>query len=164
MRAFSFALTACVWRRRPCIDLSLAGRINGLDMRGYAMFIQKVMRITIMATLLHCAVANAAHAQQAGTMRYNNVSKKMEFYDGDGWFNFALGVPVGACASEGTMDFDPLLGILGSYRYCNGANWIEILGVTTLALCVKLGEIEVSGNKLQVCNGLFWVNIKGAAA
>lgn len=62
------------------------------------------------------------------------------------------------------MDFDPLLGILGSYRFCNGVQWIEIVGVTTLSLCSKLGEIEVNGDKLQVCNGLFWVNIKGTAA
>ncbi|MBU0858637.1 MAG: hypothetical protein KJ667_01750 [Alphaproteobacteria bacterium] len=96
-------------------------------------------------------------------MRYNNVSKRMEFHDGSGWFNFGLGLPVGACGKEGEMDFDPLLTILGSYRFCNGTNWIQIVGLTTLALCSKKAAIEVSGNKLQVCNGTFWVNIKGAA-
>ena len=128
------------------------------------MNIRRAALAAILLLLVQFGVMQNASAQQAGSMRYNDISKKMEFHDGSDWFNFALGIPVESCSSEGTMDFDPLLGILGSYRFCDGTNWIEIVGVTTLALCGKLGEIEVTGNKLQVCNGLFWVNIKGAAA
>ena len=128
------------------------------------MHIRRAAALIILLLFVQCGGVQNASAQQAGSMRYNNISKKMEFHDGTGWFNFAIGVPVGGCSTEGAMDFDPLLGILGSYRFCNGTQWIEILGVTTLAICTKLGEIEVTGSKLQVCNGLFWVNIKGAAA
>lgn len=128
------------------------------------MLIRRIIKIFILTLMLQYAAMQSAAANQAGSMRYNDVSKRMEFHDGTGWFNFALGVPVGGCTREGEMDYDPLLGILGSYRYCNGSLWIQVLGVTTLDVCSSKAAIEVTGNKLQVCNGLFWVNIKGLPA
>lgn len=101
---------------------------------------------------------------QSGSMRYNDISKSMEFHDGNAWHNFLLGLPVGPCSHEGEMDFDPLLSVLGTYRFCNGTDWIQVLGVTTLDFCSQKAAIEVTGNKLQVCNGIFWVNIKGLPA
>jgi hypothetical protein len=126
--------------------------------------IRKLTAGAFLLLLLQFLIANPAAAQQAGAMRYNGTTNKMEFYDGTGWYNFGLGLPVGSCSTPGTMDYDPLLTILGSYRFCNGTSWIQIIGLTTLTPCAQKATIEVSGDKLQVCNGLFWVNIKGSAA
>jgi len=107
----------------------------------------------------------ATHAEAAdveGTMRYNEVSKQMEFYDGVRWYNFGLGVILGTCTQAGAMDYEPLL--LTSYQYCNGTHWVKIVGIPTLAVCPTAGMIEYRQSTFMVCNGLLWTNIKGFAA
>ena len=97
-----------------------------------------------------------------GSMRYNQITKQMEFYDGVRWYNFGLGVILGTCDQPGAMDYEPLL--LISYQYCNGTNWIKIVGIPTLAVCPKAGMIEYRQSTFMVCNGLLWTNIKGLAS
>jgi|GEM_PF-2157929 hypothetical protein len=114
--------------------------------------------------------ANPAKAQVAGTMRYNDVSNQMEFFDGNQWFNFGieLGLDLGGCSVPGEMEYDPLL-VLGSYKYCNGSIWIRIVTIPiSLYLCLgtPAGTIDYdSGRKtFLMCNGLAWASMKGVAA
>lgn len=104
-----------------------------------------------------CAPVHA-FANQAGAMRYNYVSKNMEFHDGTRWYNFGLGLALGACSREGAMEFDSLL---AAYQVCNGTVWIKIVGIPTLSPCSKKGAMNFSGSTMLVCNGLLWTNIKG---
>lgn len=106
--------------------------------------------------------ATPSHAQdRAGSMRYNPVSRQMEFYDGTRWYNFGLGLALGTCNTPGAMDYEPL--ILISYQYCNGTNWVKIVGIPTLAVCNRAGMIDFRQSTFMVCNGLLWANIKGPA-
>lgn len=104
--------------------------------------------------------AQNAHAQQAGTMQYNSATKQYEFYDGTQWFYLGLGLSLGACTTEGQMDYDPLLTV-ASYKYCNGTNWIRIVGVPTLTPCSQEAAMDFRNDTFMVCNGLLWTNIKG---
>jgi hypothetical protein len=106
-------------------------------------------------------LSSPARAEQAGTMRYNSSTKMMEFYDGSAWYNFGIGLGLGACTTEGQMDFDNLL---SNYKFCNGTTWIRIIGIPTLAVCSKKGEMDFNGSTFLVCNGLLWTNIKGTWA
>lgn len=114
----------------------------------------------IMTICIVC-FANSAHAQPAGSMRYNSTIKNMEFYDGVNWYGFGLGLGLGGgpSSSEGTMEFD---GILNTYRLCNGTVWITLIGLPTLALCSKVGAIDYRSNTFMYCDGLLWMNLKGA--
>jgi hypothetical protein len=103
----------------------------------------------------------ARAAEQAGTMRFNSGTKMMEFYDGHAWYNFGIGLALGACGTAGMMDFDNLL---SNYKFCNGTSWIRIIGIPTLAVCSKKGEMDFNGSTFLVCNGLLWTNIKGTWA
>jgi hypothetical protein len=113
--------------------------------------------ITVLFTLFF---AQNAHAQQAGTMRYNSTAKQYEFYDGSQWYYLGLGLALGSCTQEAQMDYDPLLAV-ASYKYCNGTNWIRIVGVPTLMPCSGAGTMDYMSNTFMVCNGLLWTNIKG---
>lgn len=101
-------------------------------------------------------------ADVEGSMRYNHASKQMEFYDGTRWYNFGIGLILGSCSQEGALDYEPL--ILTSYQYCNGSNWVKIVGIPTLVICTKAGAMEYNGTTFLVCNGLLWTNIKGFPA
>ncbi len=114
--------------------------------------------------------ANPAKAQTAGTMRFNETSKQMEFYDGSQWFNFGieLGLDLGGCTQEGMMDYDPLL-VLGSYKYCNGSIWIRIVTIP-ISLNFCLGTVagtldyDVGRKTFVMCNGVAWASMKGLPA
>jgi hypothetical protein len=69
--------------------------------------------------------------------RYNFVTKKYEFYDGADWYNFELGVSLGACTNEAETEFSTLLGI---FQYCNGTNWIRLVGTPDLKLLLPGGH------------------------
>jgi hypothetical protein len=114
--------------------------------------------------------ANPAKAQTAGTMRYNDISSQMEFFDGSQWFNFGieLGLDLGGCSKAGEMEYDPLL-LLGSYKYCNGAIWIRIVTIpVSLHFCVgtQAGTIDYDAGRktFLMCNGVAWASMKGSAA
>lgn len=112
--------------------------------------------------MLFASPAPARAQDREGSMRYNAASKQMEFYDGTRWYNFGLGVALGVCDKPGAMEYEPL--ILISYQYCNGTNWVKIVGIPTLSLCNSNGAIDYRQSTFMVCNGLLWTNIKGAAA
>lgn len=103
----------------------------------------------------------SAQAQQAGTMRYDNVAKQYEFYDGTSWYYFGLGLALGSCTQEAAFDYDPLL-VVPSYKYCNGSNWIHIVGLVTLTACTQAGALDYRDGSFMYCNGLLWNNMKGA--
>lgn len=126
--------------------------------------VRKYSVLLIIVAILQMAFAFPAHANKPGTVRYNSETKKMEFFDGNTWYNFSAILAVGSCSKEGEMHFDPLLGLLGSYRYCGGAFWRQITGITTLSSCDKKAAMDFNGSTYLVCNGLFWVNVKGAIA
>jgi hypothetical protein len=109
-----------------------------------------------------CAVLTAfpapAFADVAGERRYNFVTKKYEFYDGTDWYNFELGVPLGACTNEAEMEFSTLLSL---YQYCDGTNWIRLVGTPTLSFCSQAGTLDYFSSSYYYCNGLVWVNMKG---
>ena len=117
----------------------------------------------ILALLFTLVWGHGAQAQQAGTMRYNNAAKQYEFYDGTRWYYLGLGIALGSCTSEAAFEYDPLL-IIPSYKFCNGTNWIRIIGVTTLATCSQPRAIDYRSNTFMYCDGLFWNNMKGAAS
>ncbi len=100
-----------------------------------------------------------AQADRAGEIRYNYTTQRLEFHDGAQWYNFGLGVGLGACTKEGDLEFDNLL---ASYQVCNGTTWIKIIGIPTLAACTKKGEMDFNGSTFLVCNGLLWTDVKGA--
>lgn len=114
--------------------------------------------------------ANPVRAQVAGTMRYNDTSSQMEFFDGNQWFNFGiqLGEVLTACTKPGEMEYDPLL-VLGSYKYCNGSMWVRVVTIPiSLYLCVgtAAGTIDYDAGRktFLLCNGLAWASMKGAPA
>lgn len=107
---------------------------------------------------LVAAVPAPAYADIAGERRYNFVTKKYEFYDGADWYNFELGVSLGACTNEAETEFSTLLGI---FQYCNGTNWIRLVGTPTLSFCSQAGMMDYFSNSYYYCNGLVWVNMKG---
>ncbi len=115
----------------------------------------------LLALLFITVWAPNAHAQQAGTMRYNAAAKQYEFYDGTRWYYFGLGIALGACTNEAAFEYDPLL-VIPSYKFCNGTNWIRIVGITTLAVCSQARAIDYRNNSFMYCDGLFWNNMKGA--
>lgn len=114
--------------------------------------------LLLIAFVFGVCVPVRAFADQAGAMRYNYVSKNMEFYDGTRWYNFGLGLALGACSREGAMEFDSLL---AAYQVCNGTAWIKIVGIPTLSPCSNKGAMNFNGSTMLVCNGLLWTNIKG---
>jgi hypothetical protein len=118
---------------------------------------KKILALAFASSLL---LATPSHADivQAGTMHYNSATRKMEFYDGHAWYNLAISLALGGCGTEGAMDYDALL---VSYKYCNGTSWVRVIGVPTLAVCSKAGQMEFSNGTFLVCNGLLWTNIKG---
>ncbi len=113
----------------------------------------------LFAMLMTILFSSPAWSDHAGEMRYNYTTQRLEFHDGTQWYNFGLGVALGACSREGAMDFDNLL---ASYQVCNGTVWIKIVGIPTLSPCTKKGEMNYSGGTFLVCNGLLWTNVKGA--
>lgn len=115
----------------------------------------------LFALLFMVAWPMAAHAQQAGTKRYNVVARQYEFYDGTRWYYLGLGVALGACSDEAAFEYDPLL-VIPSYKFCNGTNWVRIVGITTLAVCTQPLAIDYRSNTFMYCDGLFWNNMKGA--
>lgn len=115
----------------------------------------------LLALLFITVWSSSAHAQQAGTMRYNNAAKQYEFYDGTRWYYFGLGIALGSCTNEAAFEYDPLL-VIPSYKFCNGSNWIRIVGITTLAICSQVRAIDYRSNTFMYCDGLFWNNMKGA--
>lgn len=92
-------------------------------------------------------------------MHYNFVTKQFQFFDGSGWYNLGIGLALGACSRPGMLDYDPLL--LVSYKYCNGTNWIRVVGVPTLSFCSGSGKTDFRLGTFMVCNGLLWTSIKG---
>ncbi|HEY8189999.1 MAG TPA: hypothetical protein VIF12_04895 [Micavibrio sp.] len=122
--------------------------------------ISDLWKVSAFLFVLHCA--HPAAAQQAGTREYNYVTHQMKFYDGSQWYNFGIGAALGACANEGSMEYDPL--VITSYKYCNGTNWIKVVGIPTLAFCSSAGAMDFDGSTYLVCNGLVWTNIKGILA
>lgn len=124
------------------------------------MMSQKYGSILSLAVLFTFLFGVDAHAQQAGTMKYNEVEHQYEFYDGSNWYYLGLGLAVGTCTKEGVMDYDPLL-VIASYKFCNGTNWIRIVGIPTLSPCSQEAAMDYRSNTFMVCNGLLWTNIKG---
>jgi hypothetical protein len=99
-----------------------------------------------------------AYADIPGERRYNFVTHQLEFYDGSGWYNFGLGLSLGACTQEGSMEFNDLLSL---YQYCDGTLWIRLVGIPTLSGCATKAEMDYFSDSYFYCNGLVWVNMKG---
>jgi hypothetical protein len=120
------------------------------------------MKRFVLFLCLVCVVLAAASAPAfadvAGERRYNFVTKKYEFYDGTDWYNFELGVPLGACTNEAETEYSTLLGM---FQYCNGTNWIRMVGTPTLSFCSQAGMMDYFSNSYYYCNGLVWVNMNG---
>ncbi len=100
----------------------------------------------------------ASSADQASTRRYNFVTKKMEFFDGTDWYNFNLGVALGACTNEAEMEYNTVLNL---YQYCDGINWIRLIGALTLSGCSPAAKMDYFDDTYKYCNGLVWVDMKG---
>lgn len=116
----------------------------------------------LIALLFTMVWGAAAQAQQAGTMRYNNVAKKYEFHDGTKWYYVGGTLTLlETCTpeQEAQMEYDPLLII--SYKYCDGSHWQRIVGTATLELCSQPGVIDYRLNTYMYCNGLLWTRMKG---
>jgi hypothetical protein len=101
----------------------------------------------------------SARADTAGTMRYNQSAGKMEFFNGTQWYYMSAGLPVGACTQAGSMDYNALL---SAFQMCNGSNWIQILGSLTLNVCLTPGMMDYRNSTFMYCNGLLWLDMKGA--
>lgn len=119
---------------------------------------RKFVLLLLFFICVTLAGASAHAADIAGQRRYNYVTKKYEFYDGTNWYNFELGLPLGACVTEAEMEFSTLLNL---YQYCNGTNWIRLVGTITLGVCPQVGLMDYFSNSYYYCNGLVWVNMKG---
>lgn len=126
---------------------------------GREMHRQKYGVALLIALLMAIYTPVRAFADHAGEMRYNQMTQRLEFHDGNQWYNFGLGVALGLCSKEGALDFDPLL---ATYQMCNGTFWIKIVGLPTLSPCTKKGAMDFNGSTFLVCNGLLWTNVKGA--
>ena len=113
------------------------------------------LKMIIICTLMFSA---SAHAQLAGTLRFNTTQNRFEFYSGANWYLFSLGIGIAACTKRGALDFNNLLGV---YRYCNGTVWVPIVGTATLTPCTKKGAMDFFSQSYHYCNGLVWVNMRG---
>ena len=118
-----------------------------------------VRSLGIIFLLLVLMRAVPGSAQQAGEGEYHQASHVMRFYTGSQWYEFGIGASLGGCAKEGEMDYDPI--IISAYKYCNGTNWVHVVGIPTIALCGKVGEMNFTGSTYLVCNGTVWTDIKG---
>lgn len=123
--------------------------------------IRLLVRFFIFAVIFAMSYA-PAQAQQAGAMKFDPVSQRMVFFDGSYWYNFSAILATGLCDKPGAMDYDPLLGLVGSYKFCTGEVWMQVTGLITLETCDKLGALDFNGSTFRVCGHLFWVNVKGA--
>lgn len=121
------------------------------------------MRMLALGALFMAVMAGAGEVKAAatqGTMQYDTASNQMEFSDGTGWYYFASVLGIGACSTPGTMDYDT---VLKGYKVCNGTTWLRITGMPSLTTCTHPAEIDFREGSFYYCNGLVWVDMRGAA-
>ncbi len=118
--------------------------------------------LLFIAMLFTTGWGQYAHANRAGTMRYNPTVKKYEFHDGTRWYyvggTLAL-LETCTPAQEAHMEYDPLL--ILSFKYCDGSFWQRIVGTLTLEPCSGAGVVDYRLNTFMYCNGLLWTRMKG---
>ncbi len=149
-------------RLRPYAGAILAWPVpgNGMIIReGIPMHIKSAVAGGLMLLSALMPLHSARADMLEGTMQYDQVAGKMEFFDGSQWYYFASGLPLGACTAPGSMDYNTLL---GSYQVCNGSLWVQVAGTLTLNVCLSSGTMDYRNSTFMVCNGLLWVDIKGA--
>jgi hypothetical protein len=117
---------------------------------------RKILSCFILILIL--IFPGSALADPPGTLRFNDSSKRYEFYSGSNWYLFSVGVGVVACSKKAALDFN---NAVSAYRYCNGTVWIPIVGTPTLIACTKKGAMDFFNTSYHYCNGLVWMNMRG---
>jgi len=114
----------------------------------------KIIYLSVFIIVVILMHTNYAFSQKIGSLNYNNITKRYEFYNGSVWKALLASPTLLSCTKEGTMDYDKILRV---YKYCNGSKWMSIIGTPTLTFCNSSATIEFTGSQYRYCNGLIWV-------
>jgi len=118
--------------------------------------VSRLLRVFLVAL---CCLSVAGVARAEGQIDYNPVNHSYAFFDGSAWYGFSIGALGLACVQDARLEYDHLL---STYRYCNGAAWVLIIGTPILSFCSGAGKREYFNSSYYFCNGLVWVNMKGS--